>query len=545
MNEILNPLDTLKKLPIPKFSPKNLKPLDVKTDLFGNVKANIWDNESITKNVGPTAKPSAELAKPKDLGIGGKAKDALNLFGSNIGLGGIGGIVSAGTGLLDASGIENKTQRKMAMADAGVDTVAAGLSFIPGFGQAAGTALKLVNGIGGKFIKTPEDAKNFAINDDVARTGAFGGINDLASSTLSNVGAYQGSGLAGKLFGKKDLMRGVDKANAQQALGQSVVSESRTALDQAASSSAMFATRTNMNQQGSNAYHNIRFGRKGGKLSKFLFEVNKLKEGGNVTMVQSLKRYATDDERATWSRFKNFVASKNPKSADVMVIEPSQELWDEFNSYIGSNHDYATLANIMLDTKDAYNTTALKQLKDSPNDLKSKLSKGISWDKILKEKTSKVAEKMKANEKAHQIANPIPKPIEEPKSESDSPVKEGGDKSKSEKKEIFKKGGKLKQNVIVEGALHAHRHTVKDNDEYKDADITVKGVPVISKSEGGEIVQHAEVERDEIILHLELTKKLEALYKEGTEEAKIKAGKLLVKELLHNTTDSTSNLLED
>jgi hypothetical protein len=66
--------------------------------------------------------------------------------------------------------------------------------------------------------------------------------------------------------------------------------------------------------------------------------------------------------------------------------------------------------------------------------------------------------------------------------------------------------------------------------------LTQKGIPVIDNE--GE--QQAEIELDEIIFTLEVTKKLEELYKEGTDEAAIEAGKLLVKEILFNTDDRTS-----
>lgn len=44
-------------------------------------------------------------------------------------------------------------------------------------------------------------------------------------------------------------------------------------------------------------------------------------------------------------------------------------------------------------------------------------------------------------------------------------------------------------------------------------------------------------------LVLEVTKKLEELAKEGTDEAAIEAGKLLVDEILNNTIDNTNNIL--
>jgi len=39
--------------------------------------------------------------------------------------------------------------------------------------------------------------------------------------------------------------------------------------------------------------------------------------------------------------------------------------------------------------------------------------------------------------------------------------------------------------------------------------VTNKGIPVITMEDGGDITQHAEIECDEIIFNLELTKKLE------------------------------------
>ena len=86
------------------------------------------------------------------------------------------------------------------------------------------------------------------------------------------------------------------------------------------------------------------------------------------------------------------------------------------------------------------------------------------------------------------------------------------------------------QNVIPEGALHARLHHM-DNDK----EITKKGIPVIDDK--GE--QQAEIELNEIIFNLEVTKKLEELCKDGSDKAAIEAGKLLVQEILFNTNDRT------
>lgn len=99
----------------------------------------------------------------------------------------------------------------------------------------------------------------------------------------------------------------------------------------------------------------------------------------------------------------------------------------------------------------------------------------------------------------------------------------------------FKEGGKF--NLIPEGALHARKHNMDVEG------ITPKGIPVVSHSKGGEIEQQAEIEREEIIFRLEVTKKLEELAKDGSDEAAIEAGKLLVEEILYNTIDNTNSLI--
>jgi hypothetical protein len=108
---------------------------------------------------------------------------------------------------------------------------------------------------------------------------------------------------------------------------------------------------------------------------------------------------------------------------------------------------------------------------------------------------------------------------------------------------VFKEGGAI--NVILDGALHARKHDLKDHPDYEDAAITHKGIPVITKTEDGEVEQHAEVEKDELILHLDVSKRLEELLAEGTDEAAIEAGKLLAGEIVNNTKDSESKIIEN
>lgn len=94
---------------------------------------------------------------------------------------------------------------------------------------------------------------------------------------------------------------------------------------------------------------------------------------------------------------------------------------------------------------------------------------------------------------------------------------------------LFKEGGKM--NVIPEGSLHARLHHMENADG-----LTKKGIPVVSIQEGE---QQAEIELNEIIFRLEVTKKIEKLMEDGSESAAIEAGKLLVKEIFENTDDRT------
>lgn len=122
-------------------------------------------------------------------------------------------------------------------------------------------------------------------------------------------------------------------------------------------------------------------------------------------------------------------------------------------------------------------------------------------------------------------------------------LEEGGktDKPKQEPEKVEETNQK---NIIPEGALHAHKHHMENAE-----DLTKKGIPVVDNN--GE--QQAEIERNEIIFSLEVTKQLEDLHKryqgytntqKEKDELAIEAGKLLVYEILHNTEDRTGLIKE-
>lgn len=99
-------------------------------------------------------------------------------------------------------------------------------------------------------------------------------------------------------------------------------------------------------------------------------------------------------------------------------------------------------------------------------------------------------------------------------------------------------------NVVPEGALHARKNYLAElNPDLEDA--TKKGIPVMA-ADGGEVgEQVAEIEHSEIIFRLEVTKQLEELRKDGSEEAMLEAGKLIANELIENTQDNVGMITEE
>lgn len=103
----------------------------------------------------------------------------------------------------------------------------------------------------------------------------------------------------------------------------------------------------------------------------------------------------------------------------------------------------------------------------------------------------------------------------------------------------------IDSNILPEGALHARKNNLSEiNPDLEDA--TKKGIPVMSAEDGGEIgEQVAEIENNEIIFRLDVTKRLEELRKDGSEEAMLEAGKLIAEELIENTQDNTGQITEE
>lgn len=94
--------------------------------------------------------------------------------------------------------------------------------------------------------------------------------------------------------------------------------------------------------------------------------------------------------------------------------------------------------------------------------------------------------------------------------------------------------------IIPDGALHARKHSLPKEIA---SEVTNKGIPVITYEDGDKIVQHAEIEVNEIIFSKSATEKLEEYFKRykdnPSDELAIACGKFLAEEILENTEDNT------
>ena len=102
----------------------------------------------------------------------------------------------------------------------------------------AGTALNLVNSIGGSLIGTPKSIKQFSVNQGIG--SGFGGILSEAEQIKSATGAYSQAGLAGKIFSGSGLKGRVEDSNNQQLIASNLMSKQTKIIDAARGSQNMF-----------------------------------------------------------------------------------------------------------------------------------------------------------------------------------------------------------------------------------------------------------------------------------------------------------------
>lgn len=487
-----------------------------------------------------------------------KAVNGLSKSAANMATGTAGSTVKPGGGLFSKANIGNTMSKAGGYADMigsfipkkeqsalttglnqGYDAAANMISSVPGVGTIVGGAMKIGGmlsdgltalGVGtdqmtttdkildSKFMKlTPMGLVNafgakkadtiYKDNETWEQQGsAYGGSMAKVDDALTKSGKKYGA-FSGKARRKANAQ--IAEAKRQQNLVSDINQEAQDAF--AASNYSGIGLRNELALSG--GYRNMAVGRNGMKIldaeSQWAREVlnkarevNKLQKGGKVDGITGAAPKITFESwYETVPSDRNDTTSYNLRRA--FELAPKEEL-------------------------EAWRTSSVEDLKNGKNHLNSV---------YLNPKTG-IYEFMKAKNHPtlkYELEWYNSKDPEAIKFRNAYDLDMSGDYYKYVPKK-FAEGGTV--NVIPDGALHAHKHHLEDiSPEYEQ--VTSKGIPVVTEEEGGKLKQHAEIERNEIIFRLEVTKKLEELMKDGSDDAAIEAGKLLAHEIINNTVDNT------
>ena len=461
------------------------------------------------------------LSKKKGDNTSNTGSATVNNVGSNNTMNSIAGIAGGALGAINAQG--NTSQKQMQRADSIVDGVSSAVSLIPGVGTAIGAGIQLVNRLGGAFVKQPSWMKSYSTNQNVLQNAAaFGGVASNALGAEATAQSYNKSGLVGKLVGRnKGTRNRFATAASQQDTTQGILDENTYARENMFAGADLFSTRNTMNLQG-NMWNkgNILFGRTGVKL------VTKNQQGGSLFASNTLNKAISNHfanknktasapvktttkpiantaisigntERNHWNGFVDFVDSKGLKGStdlDNRDKSLSKDLWNEYSSSNNLNLEYEQFIPAVQKEIQNYRATAIDRIKSGQSRFKDFTNEQVNdpsfdWDNNFMKGLSDVDGWAGSRTTSWKFPSSVIK------------NKSTGDTLKVDNKPIpnktytkFKQGGTIEEkvkNVIVEGPLHSRRHKLKLLDEFKDADITLKGIPVIRKSEGGKIRQIA------------------------------------------------------
>lgn len=518
-----------------KFSPANNPLLQAGAASGDMASKALLMNANTNKAVNGLSKSAANMAT-------GTAGSTVKPGGGLFSKANIGNIMSKAGGYADMIGsfIPKKEQSALTTGlNQGYDAAANMISSVPGVGTIVGGAMKIGGmlsdgltalGVGtdqmtttdkildSKFMKlTPMGLVNafgakkadtiYKDNETWEQQGsAYGGSMAKVDDALTKSGKKYGA-FSGKARRKANAQ--IAEAKRQQNLVSDINQEAQDAF--AASNYSGIGLRNELALSG--GYRNMAVGRNGMKIldaeSQWAREVlnkarevNKLQKGGKVDGITGAAPKITFESwYETVPSDRNDTTSYNLRRA--FELAPKEEL-------------------------EAWRTSSVEDLRNGKNHLNSV---------YLNPKTG-IYEFMKAKNHPtlkYELEWYNSKDPEAIKFRNAYDLDMSGDYYKYVPKK-FAEGGKV--NVIPDGALHAHKHHLEDiSPEYEQ--VTSKGIPVVTEEEGGKLKQHAEIERNEIIFRLEVTKKLEELMKDGSDDAAIEAGKLLAHEIINNTVDNT------
>lgn len=407
------------------------------------------------------------------------------------------------------------------------------------------TPFGLINGFGGKRADTI--TKNNEVFEQVGSsyTGSESNVDDALTKSGKKYGLFSSGA-------RKEANRQIAEAKRQQSIIEDIADEATDRFAIRDSMAAINGNRRKYYLQGGYNQANVRVGRSGmsldliAKAKKVLSEPRKLQTGGTAKdpfeyYVSTLPASQRDSSNFRVRDYWQY--NGQPKDFDEAKKRGMFEWVEDFDSNgksLGwSWHAFTVAKNPNADEydfmKSSSHPTVQKELdwynSNSPDAVEFRnnyeLQRTEPYWKYVRRKRDTISHKEggQMQVKTTEILIVEPELIED-----------GVD--------LFKDGGAI--NIIPEGALHARKHNMDMEG------ITPKGIPVVSNKEGGEVEQQAEIEREEIIFRLEVTKKLEELEKKyyddetsqkEKDECALEAGKLLVEEILYNTQDNTNSLL--
>lgn len=390
------------------------------------------------------------------------------------------------------------------------------------------TPFGLINGFGGKRADTI--TKNNEVFEQVGSsyTGSESNVDDALTKSGKKYGLFSSGA-------RKEANRQIAEAKRQQSIIEDIADEATDRFAIRDSMAAINGNRRKYYLQGGYNQANVRVGKSGmsldliAKAKKVLHESRKLKGGGQITPTEILLVVPEfqdggqiNKKSRTLQELIEYAKKENPRFIQRMSEPPRgiDFVDDEGKQARGSHY-------MEWSTDDNGNAIIYPRIQEVDKELKF-FNSSDAYNRAMENKnylimTPEEAKLFFAEDSKYGTA-----------------YKSGWPQFFGK----FQQGGSI--NIIPEGALHAHKHNMDMEG------ITPKGIPVVSNKEGGEVEQQAEIEREEIIFRLEVTKKLEELeekyYDEETsqrekDECALEAGKLLVEEILYNTQDNTNKLL--
>lgn len=404
------------------------------------------------------------------------------------------------------------------------------------------TPLGMVNGFGGKRADT------ISRNDEAFSQvgGSYSGTKNTVNDALQKSGKKYGLFSSGA---RRDANKEIAEATRQQNVMSDIANQSYDAFNRQGSMSAINANKRKLQLQGGWDPTSVQVGKQG--------MILKAQEGTILdpyeTYFQSLPDYQQNTKDFRVKDYWEY--NGKPKNFDEAVQKgmfSEQDDYDEQGNYIGKYyHAFSVAENPSTGEiefmKSSSHPSIQKELdwynskEGEPFRNQYELVKSEPYYKYVKRKNE-----VKQETSQHKEGGSIIQLIDLPEE-----FQNGGAMNVESTIELvdifsipeFQNGGAM--NVIPEGALHARKHNIDLEG------ITKKGIPVVSEEENGILQQQAEVEKEEIILRLELTQRLEQLKKKyysdeysnsKKDEFALKAGKLLIEEILYNTQDNAKLL---